>query len=384
MSYGTFLRARGHRSIPSPPIPISLSLRGKFMRFNELKLGRVAADMLAATAQQGCALFALSSLVLVALVSAPAKTHFGTFGVDLSVRDMAVQPGDDFQKYASGGWLAKTEIPADKSRVGSFNELYDMTQDQQKDLITNASAGSKYGAMYQSFMDEGRVEQLGLTPLLSVLALVAAISSKTAMARHMGASYGDFGISLFSFHLEPDTADASMNALYVNQSGLGMPNRDYYLKDSFKPQRDAYRAYMERTFAAIGNTNPKAAADKVMAFETAVAQKSWASADRRDIDKTNNPMSSAKLAAYAPGFPWASFFAGAKIPAQKRMIVNENSAIRDLAAIYARTPLQTLKEWEAFHTADQAAPYLNKAMVDSRFDYVKTITGVGQNLPRWM
>ena len=353
------------------------------MRFHELKLGRVAAVMLAATALQGSALYAQTTPDQAAPAPTAAKTHFGTFGVDLSVRDMAVQPGDDFQKYASGGWLAKTEIPADKSRVGSFNELYDMTQDQQKDLITNAPAGSKYGAMYQSFMDEGRVEQLGLTPLKPDLAKVAAISSKTAMARHMGASYGDFGISLFSFHLEPDTADASMNALYVNQSGLGMPNRDYYLKDSFKPQRDAYRAYMERTFAAIGNPNPKAAADRVMAFETAVAQKSWASADRRDIEKTNNPMSAAKLAAYAPGFPWATYFAGADIPPQKRMIVNENSAIKSLAALYAATPLSTLKDWQAFHTADDAAPFLNKAMVDSRFEYTKTITGVGQNLPRW-
>ena len=128
------------------------------MRFNELKLGRVAAVMLAATALQGSALYAQTTPDQAAPAPTAAKTHFGTFGVDLSVRDMAVQPGDDFQKYASGGWLAKTEIPADKSRVGSFNELYDMTQDQQKDLITNAPAGSKYGAMYQSFMDEGRVE----------------------------------------------------------------------------------------------------------------------------------------------------------------------------------------------------------------------------------
>src|SRR5204862_5089728 len=86
---------------------------------------------------------------------------------------------------------------------------------------------------------------------------------------------------------------------------------------------------------------------------------------------------------YASGFPWASFFAGAKVPPQKSLIVNEKSAIRDLAAIYTKTPLSTLKEWEAFHTADQASPYLNKAMVDSRFEYVKTISGVTEQRPRW-
>jgi putative endopeptidase len=174
-----------------------------------------------------------------------------------------------------------------------------------------------------------------------------------------------------------------MNTLNIVQAGLGMPNRDYYLKDSFKPQRDAYRAYLERTFTAIGNPHPSAAADRVMAFETAIAQKSWASDQRRQIELTNNPMSSAQLAAFAPGFPWASFFAGAKVPPQKRLNVREKSAIHDLAAIFAATPLSTLKEWEAFHTADDASPFLNKAMVDSQFEYSKTLRGVTQNLPRW-
>src|SRR5690348_8521502 len=199
----------------------------------------------------------------------------------------------------------------------------------------------------------------------------------------MGAALGDFGSSVFYYDLEPDTADAKMNAVYLYQSGLGMPNRDYYLSDEFKPQRAAYRAYIERTFKTIGEPNPAAAANRVMAFETAIAKVSWPSADRRDIDKTNNPMTSAQLAKYAPGLDWAGFFAGAKIPPQKRIIVNENTAIKQIAALYAKTPLSTLKEWEAFHTADQASPYLNKAMVDSRFDYVKTISGVSEQRPRW-
>ena len=136
-----------------------------------------------------------------------------------------------------------------------------------------------------------------------------------------------------------------------------MPDRDYYLKAQFKPQREAYRAYIERTFRTIGIPNPAAAATRILAFETAIAQKSWPSADRRDIDKTNNPMSTAELAKYAPGLDWAAFFEGAESARAEAVIVNENSAIRDIAAIYAKTPLSTLKEWQAFHTADQAAPY---------------------------
>jgi putative endopeptidase len=318
-----------------------------------------------------------------AAATAAAKPHFGSWGVDLTAGDPSVKPGDDFQKYASGTWLAKTEIPADKPEVGSFYEVFDLTQDQLKSLVTNAPADSKYGAMYQSMMDEAAVEALGLAPLKADLAKVAALKTKADFARHMGTTDGSFGSAMFAYDVEPDTADATMNALYLYQAGLGLPNRDYYLEAQFKPQRDAYRAYVERTFKAIGQANPAAAADRVLAFETAIARKSWASADRRDIDKTNNPMSSAELAKYAPGFPWESFFAGAKVPAQKRMIVNEKSAIRDIAAIFAATPLATLKEWEAFHTADQASPYLDKAMVDSRFDYTKTISGVKEQRPRW-
>jgi len=342
---------------------------------------RAAAAMLAASTAM--AVTTASAQTAQTVATAPGKAHLGNWGIDLTARDTSVKPGDDFQKYASGNWLSKTEIPADKPSIGSFYEVFDLTQDQMKALVTSAPATSKYGAMYQSFMDEGRVEQLGLAPLKADLAKVAAIKTKADFARHMGVTNGAFGSSIYAFDLEPDTADAKMNSLYLYQAGLGMPNRDYYLKPEFKKQRDAYRAYVERTFKAIGQPNPAASADRLLAFETSIAKVSWPSADRRDIDKTNNPMSSAALAKYAPGIDWAAFFAGAKVPAQKRMIVNENSAIKQIAAIYAKTPLATLREWEAFHTADQASPYLNKAMVDSRFDYVKTITGVTEQRPRW-
>ena len=360
-----------------------IALAGKIMRNQNVHAFTRAAGLLLVASTAMVPLSASAQTGAASTTAAAPRAHLGTWGIDLTARDPNVKPGDDFQKYASGTWLAKTDIPADKPEVGSFYEVYDMTQDQLKSLITSAPATSKYGAMYQSFMDENRAEAAGITPLKQDLATVAAIKSKADMARHMGTTIGTFGSSVFSFHLEPDTADASMNALYLNQSGLGLPERDYYLKPEFKKQRDAYRAYIERTFQAIGQPNPAAAADRVMAFETAIAQKSWASADRRDIDKTNNPMSSAALAKYAPGFEWASFFSGGKIPAQKRMIVNEKSAIRDIAAIYAKTPLSTLKEWQAFHTADDAAPYLNKAMVDSRFEFVKTLSGVQEQRPRW-
>lgn len=308
---------------------------------------------------------------------------FGKWGVDLTARDTSVQPGDDFDKYANGGWFARTQIPADQASAGVDYDVYNLTQRQLRQLVTGAPATSQVGGLYQSFMDEKRVDALGAKPLMADVNAVAAIKDKSAMARFMGATQGSFGSTIVSGGPYADTDDPTVNVLWLGQAGLGMPERDYYLSDSFKTQRDAYRAYIARTMKLIGNTAPEKAADAIMAFETEIAKASWAIADRRDIGKINNPMSSDELAAYAPGLDWKAWFEGAGIAPQKRIIVNENSAVRDIAALYARTPLDTLKLWEQFHIADNAAPYLSKAFVDSRFDYTKVLSGVGELRPRW-
>jgi putative endopeptidase len=308
---------------------------------------------------------------------------YGSWGVDLSARDMSVRPGDDFDNYASGAWRAKTEIPADQASAGVGYDVYNLTQDQLRAVVSKAPTDGKIGALYASFMDEARLEQLDAKPLMADLAKIDAISSKAEMARFMGQSQGRFGISIVSGgpYADPDTP--TMNTLWLGSSGLGLPDRDYYLKDSFKPQRDAYRAYIVRTLGMIGVPNGEAEADKIMAFETAIATASWPVADRRDLGKINNPMSSAALAAYAPGVDWAVLTQGAGISPQKRIIVNENTAIRDVAKLYAATPLDTLKVWQKFHVANQASPYLSKRFVDSRFDFTKTLSGVTELRPRW-
>jgi len=308
---------------------------------------------------------------------------FGTWGVDLGARDTSVKPGDDFDKYANGGWFARTEIPADQASAGVDYDVYNLTQRQLRQLVTGASATSQVGGLYKSFMDEARVDALGAKPLMADIAKVQAIKDKTEMARFMGASQGTFGASIVGGGPYADSADPTMNVLWLGQGGLGLPDRDYYLNDSFKPQRDAYRAYIVRTMKMIGNPAPDKAADAIMAFETDVAKASWAIADRRDIGKINNPMSSADLATYAPGLDWSAWLAGASIGPQKRIIVNENTAIRDIAAVYAKTPLDTLKLWQEFHVADNAANYLSKDWVDSRFEYTKALSGVSELRPRW-
>lgn len=308
---------------------------------------------------------------------------FGAWGVDLGARDTSVKPGDDFDRFANGGWFAKTEIPADQASAGVDYDVYNLTQRQLRQVVTGAPGTSQVGGLYQSFTDEARVEALGAKPLMADLAHVAAIKDKAEMARFMGASQGAFGMTIVGGGPYADTDDPTVNVLWLGQGGLGLPEREYYLDDQFKPQRDAYRAYVVRTLGLTGAKNPEAAADAILAYETEIAKVSWKIADRRDIGKINNPMSSAELAAYAPGLDWDAWFAGAGIAPQKRIIVNETTAIRDIAALYAKTPLDTLKLWQQFHVANQAAPYLSKAFVDSRFDYTKVLSGVSELRPRW-
>ena len=314
--------------------------------------------------------------------SAP-KTTYGTWGVDLGVRDLSAKPGDDFERYASGKWLDATTIPADRPSTGSFYDLHEAVQAEVRTIITAAPASGQIGALNHSFMDEAQIEAVGIKPLLADLAKVAAIGDKQAFARYMGATNGNFGASMVDFDVEPDTANPDMNVLSLGQGGLGLPDRDYYLNADFKPQRDAYRAYIERTLRAIGNPDPVKGADVIMGFETAIAKAHWTRADERDIDKTNNHYSSATLAAYAPGLDWQAFFAGAGIADQATMLVGPQTAVKAEAALFADTSLDTLKLWEAFHVASSASPYLNKAMVDSRFEFTKTLSGVSAQRPRW-
>jgi putative endopeptidase len=351
------------------------------MRFRHAAIS--AALFLTGTALTTPAFAEQGKAAAAASVADPKPLHFGSWGVDLAARDTAVKPGDDFDMNANGGWKAKTEIPADQASAGVDYDVFNLTQDQLRAVVSKASADSQIGALYQSFMDEARIEQIDAKPLMADLAKIDAISSPDEMTRFMGSTQGRFGVSIVGAgpYADPDTP--TMNALWVGSGGLGLPDRDYYLTDSFKPQRDAYRAYIERTLKMVGVADAGAAADKIMALETDIAKATWPIADRRDFSKINNPMSSAELATYAPEVNWKAFFEGAAIPDQKRLILQENTSIRDIAKLYAATPLETLKLWEKFHVTHQASPYLSKRFVDSRFNFTKTLSGVTEIRPRW-
>ena len=312
----------------------------------------------------------------------PQTVHFGTWGVDLSTRDTSVKPGDDFQRYAAGHWLDTNEIPADKSQNGIGSELADRNQEQLRAIVMTAPADSQLGAFYKSYMDEARLEQLDDASLKPELAKIDAIKSKDEFTRYMAGTFTNYGSTLFASGPLPDPNNPKVNVSGVYSNGMGMPDRDYYLLDKYKPQRDAYRAYIQRIFEMTGLTDASASADKVLAFETEIAKVSWPQTDLRDIQKLNNPMTLTELQAYAPQINWGQYLGsvGALSP---RFIVGDNTALKAVAALYDKTPLETLKAWERFKVANDASPYLSKRFIDSRFTYVKTLTGAKELRPRW-
>lgn len=344
---------------------------------------------------------ACSACIVVALTggAASAQDHshgaaaahpFGTWGFDLAGRDTAVKPGDDFNEYANGTYLRTTEIPADKSRFGPFDVLYENAQAQLKSIIEASAANpvnanaQKVGALYASFMDEARINQLAATPLAADLAAVKAVTDHAGMARLMGQSHEGFGASLFGIDVFEDLQKPDMNSAYLGQGGLGLPDRDYYLKPDFAAQREAYLAYLTRTLTAIGWTDPAKSAADILAFETKVAEKQWTTVERRQIDKLYNPAKAADLPTLAPGVDWAAFLSGAKVSDVETLVLMENTAIPGIAQVFADTPIETLKAWQAFNVVDQASPYLSQAFVDSRFEFRgKTLRGQLENRPRW-
>ena len=261
--------------------------------------------------------------------------------------------------------------------------MSDRNQEQLRAIVLGASKDSQIGALYASYMDEARLEQLDATPLKSDLDRIEAIRTKPEFARFMAETQADFGATLFGVGVLPDPNNPAMNTAFVGTSGLGLPDRDYYLLDKHKKERDAYRAYIERTLSLVGTPNAGAAADTILAFETEIAKVSWDKNDLRDIDKLNNPMSPAKLAAYAPGIDWGTYLADVKVGGVPSLIASDNTAIKAVAAIYDKTPLETLKTWQRFKVADQAGPYLSKRFVDSQFEFAKTLSGAKELRPRW-
>lgn len=315
-------------------------------------------------------------------------------GIDTANFDTSVKPQEDFYRYVNGTWLKTFEIPADKSNYGAFTKLYDEAQVNLRKIIeesaaSNAADGTeeqKVGDFYKSFMDSTLIEKLGIKPIEGEIAKINAIKSKDELADLM-AYYIQIGIQKpFTYWINQDLKESSKYIGYLNQSGLSLPDRDYYFKkdQKFVEIRSKFVKFIEDLFNEAGIENAAAKAKRIMEIETDIARTHWTRVENRDRDKTYNKFEISKLDKENPSFNWTRYFEKAGLGDEKDIIVRQPSYIKDFDKLFKKVSLEDWKSYFTLKLIDTASPYLSKNFVDLEFDfYRKTLRGIEKNRPRW-
>jgi predicted metalloendopeptidase len=327
-------------------------------------------------------------------ISSAAATTNARSGVDTGAMDAAVRPQDDFFRYSQGKWLKDVDIPNDRSSWGAFNVAADNVETQIRTLIEqaandkNAKAGSdtqKMGDFYASYIDEARRNQLGLAPLKSEMARIDALKDKKSLAK-VAARFERIGAgSPVNMGVHQDNKDSTRYIVDISQSGLGLPNRDFYLQDEarLKDTRAKYLAHVEKMLSLAGHKDAAKEAQAIVALETEIARAQWSAVENRDPVKGYNKMKAADLAKLAPGFDWATYLKDCGVAGKaKEVIVSQPSYLQGLDKIIAATPVETWKSYFAFRLISAYAPYLSQPFVDESFAFRGTVlSGAKVNRP---
>ena len=327
-----------------------------------------------------------------------------THGIVVTNMDRSVKPGEDFNEYANGAWMKRTEIPPDRGRIGVFTSLDDLSNKRTVGLIeeaakSSAPAGSglrKIAALYNSYMDEAAIEAKGVSPVRPRLDAIGAIRDKRELARALGESLrSDVDAlnntnfhtnNLFGLWVAPGFSDSDHYTAYLLQGGLQLPDREYYLGDNDRMRdiRTKYRAHISNILKLAGFTDTDARAGRIFELEHAIAEKHISLADSEDVHKANNTWKQTDFTAKAPGLDWVEYFRGAGLGKQPSFIVWQPTAFTGESALVASTSLETWKDWLAFHSIETYAGALPKAFDDERFAFFgKVLSGTPEQRPRW-
>ncbi len=325
-------------------------------------------------------------------MSTISQPDLGTFGVAVVDMDKSVKPGDDFFEYVNGGWLKTTEIPADKSRFGSFDILRDRSDDHVRAIIEAASAknaaqGSeeqKIGDFYAAFLDTDTIESKGLTPIQPDLDRIAAAKTHRDIAALMGDPTLDVN-SIVSGWVDVDVKDIDNYIFYVTQSGLGMARANYRDEgESFDRYRAGYVDLLETMLKESGVVNARARALSVMDFETKLAEVHWEPKKRRQRELTYNKMTKAEMLEFGSGFPMDVMLEGLGLDDQAAFVIREKDAIQNSARLYAQTPVSVLRDYMTVHLLIGNSDYLPARIDEATFDfYGKTLRGQEEQRERW-
>ena len=348
----------------------------------------------------------LLSLLLCAVAAANAQTGSPApvaRGISIANMDASVRPGDNFYLYANGGFVARTKLPADRASIGVFTVLSDRSSEQIASIIQDAAtskapAGSderKIADLYHSYMDEASIESHGLAELKPHLADIAGIRTPHELAHALGLTLrADVDAlnntnyhtdNIFGLWIAPGFNDSDHYAPYLFQGGTELPNRDYYLadSDSMKQIRAKYQTHIAAMFRLAGVSDPDARAARVLALESAIAQKQISLADSENIEHANNPWRAADFTAKAPGLDWPEFFQAAGLAKQTSFIVWQPTAFMGEAALVGSQPLDAWKDLLTFHIIEDYAAATSKALADERFAFFGgVLSGTMQQRPR--
>ena len=327
------------------------------------------------------------------VVKAAVKPELGTFGISVADMNTSVKPGDNFFQYVNGTWLDNTEIPADKSRFGSFDSLRDRSDENVRKIIEEASAknaanGSeeqKIGDFYAAFMDTDAIEANGLEPIKADLATISAAKTHDDIAAIMGDPTMAVNSPIAGW-VDVDAKDIENYIFYVTQSGLGMPSKDYYLDEGekFAGYRDAYVDLLTTMLTEAGADNARDRADAVMAYETEMAKVHWAPVKRRDRSLTYNKMTTQELKDFSPEFPWGTMLTATGLGDQKSFVIREMDAIQNSGKIFGDTSVDTLRDYLTAHYMIGNAGYLPANIDNASFEfYGKALRGTEKQRDRW-
>jgi putative endopeptidase len=334
---------------------------------------------------------AILTLAILGLPESPGSAFAESWGFDLNGADFEIKPGDDFFRYSSGAWYDRAVIPSDRSSIGVSTALTITAEVRIREILERGKHGvplsaepdaAKIGAFYAAFMNEVRAEALDAQPIAPIIEMIRAAKTREELVALMGTGNQSFFGSVFRLEIGPDDKAPDRYVISVSQGGLGL-DRDYYVNQRLGEKKAAYLAYVVQLLTMIGWESPEQAAASILAFETAIARVSWSEEEHRDPEKLYNPMSVAALAKAAP-FPWRQLLTSAALGGLDHVVVAENTAVPKIAAVYAGTSVGTLKAWQAFHVADNAAPYLSRRFAKASFAFHdKKMSGVAEQPARW-
>jgi len=342
----------------------------------------------------------LSILAAFAQQAPAPETH----GIVVANIDRSVEPGNDFYRFANGDWIKRSEIPPDRAGIDVFTKLGDLSNKRTKDLIeeiakSNAAAGSgerKVADLFNSYMNESAIEAKGMAPLKPHLDAIAAIHDKKDLAHALGETLrADVDAlnntnyhteNIFGLWVAPGFHDSDHYLPYLMQGGLQLPDREYYLGESehMKNVRAKYETHVAAMMKLAGFSDPETRARQIIELEHSIAQTHRTLAENEDIHKADNLWKRADFPSKAPGIDWEEYFRGAGLNRIASFDVWQPEAFTGEAALVQSIPLETWKDWLAFHLIEQYSGVLPKAFNDERFAFMgKVLSGAQQQRPRW-